>query len=420
MKVFKCDEGRLTDLSEKQNDWLSLTQQGEVLNFQSVLKKLGYYSKIKDLTLSVIQGEVSTRLADRVKIEGFEKLHLFLNGEQIERVNEKLTQAVKPIVSRLVKSFVRDILGYSSNLYIDSLPVVRFFVPHDIYIENQSRFSKWPGYLKIQGPHHDTWFDHATAGLNMWMAMGRVSKGNGLLIYPEVWGKTIAHDGHRQMPKSQYLGRPRNFELGRGDLLFFHGEHLHASELNVTTETRYVLTTRFVLKRPKFKEVQQWHPWAASDLVNTKHERFATWHSYFSLGWLKHFLWAVTRKIQKLMGVRSIKEGSHKRHYEEGSKRRSNDMERPFEVTGLQNHELKAISNKVCVLKKEDKLFAFSRYCPHEGADLSKGYYAGGKIFCPWHGLCFDPEKGTQPCSKIKNLTTYPLEQTSSQIYRMK
>ena len=49
-------------------------------------------------------------------------------------------------------------------------------------------------------------------------------------------------------------GKPQTFDLNPGDMLLFNGEHVHASELNVTQDTRVVLTTRFCLKKPTFTE----------------------------------------------------------------------------------------------------------------------------------------------------------------------
>lgn len=229
---------------------LEKARSGIIVQSKKLLQNLGFFDAISQMTIQVIADNSSENQAKEVKENGFEKLHNFLSAEQIYKVNDCLSEEIKKISGILVYQFVRKVLNYEKDFYIDNKPVVRFFTPHDYYSANPILAGK-QGFLKIQGPHHDTWFGHATEGLNIWMAIGRVRKGNGLSIYPEVWGRYINHGGNHRMPKTEYLGVPINFELEPGDVLFFHGEHMHSSELNITNETRYVLTSRFSIFEPK-------------------------------------------------------------------------------------------------------------------------------------------------------------------------
>ena len=67
---------------------------------------------------------------------------------------------------------------------------------------------------------------------------------------------------------------------------------------------------------------------------------------------------------------------------------------------------LQVIDNSKIMVKIGDETSVLSRYCPHEGADLSLGYIKDGKLRCPWHNLCFNI-KGEQPCKSLKNLKSY-------------
>jgi len=212
---------------------------GKIIIKKQFLQELGLFKKICDLT---------------PQIRKFEKLHEELTAQQIYNLNIDVSAKIPEIGYQITRTFVKDYIGYKDKFYIDNAPVIRFYVPHDFYKANEAVLKDRQGYLRIQGPHHDTWFGHAIEGLNLWMAIGRVKKGNGLSLYPETWGKYIEHNGNFQMPRDQYLGPSLNFELDPGDLLFFHGEFVHASELNVTDETRYVITTRFSTEPPIFKE----------------------------------------------------------------------------------------------------------------------------------------------------------------------
>jgi ectoine hydroxylase-related dioxygenase (phytanoyl-CoA dioxygenase family) len=137
-------------------------------------------------------------------------------------------------------------------------------VPHDVYSGAKEVFNQRLGFLKIQGPHQDNWFGHSTGGINLWMAVSPVDRGNGLLIYQDRWSEEVPHDGNLKMPTRAPVGRPTNFQLSPGDLLFFHGEHLHSSEINITGNTRVVLTTRLCREKPNFKETSNISPWLQS------------------------------------------------------------------------------------------------------------------------------------------------------------
>lgn len=201
---------------------------------------------------------------------GFQNLHKYATAEQIKILCNYLARewgdkSLRDTMARFTYDVVRNDLGVKGKFYLDHQPIVRFYTPQDFWSENVGHLSLG-GHLKIQGPHHDTWFGHSYEGMNLWMAMGPVRKGNGLSIYPEV-SDYIEHDGKYSMPRDQSLGKPVNFDMSPGDMLFFHGEMVHASELNRTDETRFVLTTRFSLQPPSFADDPHGgkSPWITSE-----------------------------------------------------------------------------------------------------------------------------------------------------------
>lgn len=84
-------------------------------------------------------------------------------------------------------------------------------------------------------------------------------------------------------------------------------------------------------------------------------------------------------------------------------------MER-VNASDLQRGEVCAIDKDCIVVKTEAGVFGLSRYCPHQGADLSLGYIKDGQLHCPWHNLYFDPKTGHQPCRSLKNLNVFPVD----------
>jgi hypothetical protein len=74
-----------------------------------------------------------------------------------------------------------------------------------------------------------------------------------MVVYPGVWGRPVARTTPT-LPAPQHFGAPAVAELEPGDRARLRGEHLHASEINVTDETRYVLTVRFTASAPRYGE----------------------------------------------------------------------------------------------------------------------------------------------------------------------
>lgn len=57
------------------------------------------------------------------------------------------------------------------------------------------------------------------------------------------------------------------------------------------------------------------------------------------------------------------------------------------------------------IISTDEGEYEVSRFCPHEGADLSKGYIDENEMIrCPWHHLMIDPKTGKTPCKHLKQL----------------
>jgi nitrite reductase/ring-hydroxylating ferredoxin subunit len=396
----QCIDGR----AGHGGDALSHVRNGGVVVFRDCLSQIGYAEKLRELTLAEMHLHCDATQIQRIESEGFEKVHEILSAQQIFDVNVGLTERMKPELARLIGLFASQMLGHDKRVYIYGLPVVRFFVPHDVFSGARDLFSKRQGFLQIQGPHHDTWFDHATESLNVWIAIGRVRRGNGLIVYPDHGKEYLAHDGKRSMPKSRCLGRSISFDLESGDIIFFHGETLHSSELNVTSETRYVVTNRFTLNQPRFKEHEQWQTWYDSALLGTALRRLAVWPTYAAKDYLLYKL-KNNRLLRKLLKPKVVPSAEPVAlptvdAAGAGDVLRLNDM-----PVG----EIRALTKDRCILKSEHGFVAFSRFCPHEGADLAHAVYVDGHIQCPWHHLSFNAITGQQPCQSLRHLKMFPV-----------
>ena len=93
----------------------------------------------------------------------------------------------------------------------------------------------------------------------------------------------------------------------------------------------------------------------------------------------------------------------------------------PVAQTGeLELGQRKAVdlSGRSVVLTRGDNgYFAFSRYCPHENADLMNGPIVAGKVRCDNHGYCFDLNTGECVLPRGGDpLTVLPVEERGEEI----
>ncbi len=73
--------------------------------------------------------------------------------------------------------------------------------------------------------------------------------------------------------------------------------------------------------------------------------------------------------------------------------------------------EVTVADRKICLLRRGEKLFAFSDKCPHAGVPLCKGFTdARGHLVCPKHGFRFELSRGYNSSGEGYKLKTFPVE----------
>ena len=66
----------------------------------------------------------------------------------------------------------------------------------------------------------------------------------------------------------------------------------------------------------------------------------------------------------------------------------------------------------------DEKYFAISDFCPHQGASLSGGHVEDGQVMCPWHAWRFRLDDGSwadSPKSPVR-CASYPVRIVESEI----
>lgn len=90
-----------------------------------------------------------------------------------------------------------------------------------------------------------------------------------------------------------------------------------------------------------------------------------------------------------------------------------------LDLTGLQEGEIRAATDEVCVTRTGDGVFAFQRSCPHANADLINGYVEDGQIRCAWHNVPFDLQSGCGPCETLPPIRVFPVTRLHGNLYEL-
>lgn len=75
-------------------------------------------------------------------------------------------------------------------------------------------------------------------------------------------------------------------------------------------------------------------------------------------------------------------------------------------------------SKRLCLVLRNNTVFAVQDSCPHNGESLSKGTVNYlGEIICPWHGHQFSLATGRECSQRSPDLDTYPVKEDSEGLF---
>ncbi|MBI1781491.1 MAG: Rieske (2Fe-2S) protein [Sphingobacteriales bacterium] len=93
-----------------------------------------------------------------------------------------------------------------------------------------------------------------------------------------------------------------------------------------------------------------------------------------------------------------------------------NINEIPFQENKLA--EVIVDGKTICLVKREDQIFACTQKCPHAGGHLVEGFIdIHGSIVCPLHRYRFNPETGRNISGEGYFLKTYKVELREDGVY---
>ncbi|AFZ19836.1 Rieske 2Fe-2S domain-containing protein [Allocoleopsis franciscana] len=393
---------------------------GEIVVMPKCLQAMGYFERLKEATLEAICQAVGEAKAAQVRSKGFEAIHEIINLDELVAISNSSYDVIRSLAPGLSKAVVKEIFQRKQPFYFEESPNVRFHIPYDVVVERKKEFSQfhWNGKVTAHGPHHDSWYQCPTNCVNIWIAIGSVKIGNGLSIYPQVYGKRLPCTEDGKILRDQYFGSVLNFDLEPGDALIFHGEHLHSSELNSTDATRYVVSLRMTLEKPKFLGQS---PYKSNYIYSETNDGLAAACNQVSAKISRRFIKQLDSHLNRSETPNYVISALDISIFDNTSA----DFPKPplvktvegtsqdktkliIDSTELAIGTIKPVSQTMCVARvDENRVVAFSRHCPHEGADLAGGYLRDGCVVCPWHNLPLNIETGASPCKSLSQLKVF-------------
>lgn len=383
-------------------------RRGEVIVLPNCMQALGYFEQLRAASLEGIRQAVGEEKAAQVRAEGFEALHQIVEVNELTSIVLCTDEILRSLSPTLAKIVVEGVFQTNSPFYFAANPNVCCHTPFDELLEKEELSQCfWSGKITPCSPHQDSWYEYPTNSINIWIAVGAVRLGNGLSIYPQVYGKSLCYTEDGRILPDRCFGRALNFELEPGDVIVFQGEHLHGSEINSTDETCHAIGFRLTLDRPKF-------------LTQSPH-KFIYFGSSSLMAKLAQLPLKVSRRLAELaqlLGVaRLAKPLASATKFDETSadfprlllaKAVADRAMLVFNASELTVGEIRPISQQLCAARLGKYwVVVFSRHCPHEGADLAAGYVQDGCIVCPWHNLPFSMNSGASPCMSLPRLTVF-------------
>lgn len=396
---------------------------GEIAISYRGAQRAGLYGRLMAVAKEAVLAVLTPETAKRVLESSFGQIHHHVSGDELIAVVEHIRLALEPHTPRMGQTLARQLLGWPVPLFVEREPNVRLHVPFDSEVRTFGdnalkayRGQRGNGKVTPHGAHRDPWLNCPGNGINLWIALGNVSPGNSLVLYPEVLRTEVPVDGRGAVVAGAQLGTPLVPSLEPGDVLLFRGDHLHASELNVTAETRFVVSFRITLGQPKMMRMHI-HHYVHTGLSRLRSGSWAEVPAKLSLSYLRENLHRRSgapslpyRLLGRILRKPVDQYGSSRFDPPLAAVVHADESNIDLSLASLPVDTVIPVNGQMCVLRRTSgEVVAFARHCTHEGADLAHARFAGGEVTCARHNVRFSLADGETRCS-LPPLQTYDCE----------
>lgn len=377
---------------------------GEVFVFREALQHFNLMEMWTNAALRGITKSVGKDAADRAVAEGFNHIHEWVDPGDIPAMTDAVYDEIAPLAAQFLDTFMGGAFPDVNGYYYEETPNVRFHIPYDLAQAHKKKFNDFAkdhgqGKIAAHGPHRDSWLDCPSNGLNLWFAIGRIRPGNGMTIYPENYEGEFKFQRSGDIADGQKLNKTMTFDLHPGDVIMFHTDHVHGSELNRTDETRFAISCRLSVEKPVFPQMH------IAPYLNSNWKRSSALGPLAKLPAMMQPSYVTSlalRARNKL--IPSMAPGEPEIDPPEVIGTKTGDV---IEVAlaDLPVGSVRGASAALCVARlSETDVVALTRRCPHAGGDLANGWVDGDAVVCPWHNLPFDSDSGRSACATLPKL----------------
>lgn len=377
---------------------------GEVFVFREALQHFDLMEMWTQASLRGITNSVGKEVADNCVAKGFQHIHEWVDAQDVPAMTDAVYDEIRPLAQTFLDRFMGGAFPGVDGYYYEETPNVRFHIPYDLAQAHKAKFNEFAkdhgqGKIAAHGPHRDSWLDCPSNGINLWFALGRIRPGNGMTVYPENYEGEYKFKRSGDIADGQKLNKTMTFDLHPGDVIMFHTDHVHGSELNRLQETRFAISCRLSVDKPIFPQLHH--------------------HQYVNSNWARSSALGGLAKVPAMMQpsyvsslairarnklIPSMAPGDPDVDAPEVIGTKVGDVVE-VALSDLPVGTVRGASPALCVARlSETEVVALTRRCPHAGGDLANGWVDGDKVVCPWHNLPFTGETGASPCQTLPKL----------------
>ena len=386
---------------------------GEVVVARKALQAYDCMALLEDAALRGIEKSQGANVAAQAAEEGFHRIHEWVVAADIPAMTDAVYDEIRPLAAVFLRQFIPGMFPGITSYFYEKTPNVRFHIPYDIAAAHQKAYNQFgknrgQGKITAHGPHRDSWLDCPSNGINLWFAIGRIRPGNGLTVYNQDYNTNASYQKSGNISDGEKLHRALSFDLYPGDAVIFHTDHVHGSELNRLQETRFAVSFRVSIEKPRFENLH-YHHYVYSDL-----ESYSKLSQVPALAQLSYVRSLITRSINKVIPDKKAQQKKSQPPENIGA---SNGDTIRLPLSEVPVGQVRGISAALCVARLDEYEFvAMTRRCPHQGGDFANGWVDNKQIVCPWHNLPFCSETGRSNCSSLPALKMVRSERIDDEI----
>ena len=387
--------GKIKDLNIEE-----YIKKGCIIKVNGILKKLNYYEHLVSKLLDYSKKIFTKNVHNYIKENGFENIHK-ANPDisELSRFILSTRKAVSYFQASFMSSIAYHLFSKKDFFHSEMEPNIRLHLPLSYMTSEKKKYAEKlmsTGQATVHGPHIDSWYYHPYNTINIWAAIGKIEKHNGLWIMPNSIGHGFKYNSKKDIEKNEYINHDHVYsaELEPGDGIIFSSELYHSSAVNETDTSRLIISMRMTLDKPNF--------------FNTDHYLYDYRKVVFKGE--KPQIEKISKKLTKKQ-KEIIPEGlgTNDKKKVSLSELVAKRIDKKIYINKEKIVEGYALEiDKDCiVIYKSGVYYSFSKFCPHAGADLSNGgYIEDGKLICPWHLLSINLADGSSKCGNLKNYKT--------------